>query len=130
MANAIVVLKSGSDPSSTKGYRPISLLPCILKPLEHIVTTRLTFHLESHNLISSAQFGFCKTHSTKEALWNFVFVANVALQSRKRTVIFSLDLQSAYDRVWHTGLIWKLASLGVPPYLLGWIASFLSDRVA
>ena len=46
----------------------------------------------------------------------------------RKTLVVALDIQGAYDRVWHTGLLAKLADLHVPPALLGWIQSFLSDR--
>ena len=42
----------------------------------------------------------------------------------------SLDIQGAYDTVWHTGLVWKLSSLSVPPDLIWWIAAYLSSRKA
>ena len=47
---------------------------------------------------------------------------------RRKTLVVALDIQGAYDRVWHTGLLAKLADLQVHPALLGWIHSFLSDR--
>ena len=51
------------------------------------------------------------------------------LQAGKRTVTLSLDIQSAYDQVWHLGLLRKLANFDIQPDLLGWIASFLENRV-
>ena len=45
-------------------------------------------------------------------------------------ILVSFDIQSACDRVWHTGFLYKLASLYVPLALLHWISAFLSDRVA
>ena len=45
-------------------------------------------------------------------------------------ILVSLDIQSAYDRLWHAGLIQKLSRVGVPAAIVGWIASFLSGRVA
>ena len=46
-AEVLAVPKPGGDPSLPKGYRPISLLSCISKVLERIVTDRLTFSLET-----------------------------------------------------------------------------------
>lgn len=43
------------------------------------------------------------------------------------TTVF-LDVEGAFDTVWHDGLLFKLQSLGLPAYLLNIIASFLSDR--
>ena len=129
-ATVVAVPKPGGDETSPKGYRPISLISCISKVLERIVTDRLTFFLESRHLLSEGQFGFRKGRSTEDALWHLVTAASVALQRRQRLVLVSLDIQSAYDRVWHAGLLRKLATLGIPPDLLGWIGAFLADRIA
>ena len=100
------------------------------KVLETRVTSRLTHHLESKKFLSDRQYGFRKAHNAEQALWNIVSVATSALQSRQRAILVSLDLESAYDRVWHKGLLQKLGTLETPPELLGWIASFLDSRIA
>ena len=129
-ADVSAVPKPGGDPSSPKGFRPISLLSCISKVLERIVTDRLTFTLEARLQLSAQQFGFRRTRSTEWALWNFVHAAGLTLKARRQTVLLSLDIQSAYDRVWHEGLLEKLSTAGVPLGLLGWIGAFLRDRQA
>ena len=43
--------------------------------------------------------------------------------------LVTLDIQSAYDTVWHAELIRKLVRIGLDPYLVHWLSSFLSDRV-
>ena len=40
------------------------------------------------------------------------------------------NIQSAYDKVWHDGLIAKLDDMQVPTNLLGWIGAFISHRRA
>ena len=47
---------------------------------------------------------------------------------RRKILVVALDIQGAYDRVWHTGLLAKLANMHVQPALLGWLQSFLLDR--
>ena len=111
-----------------KGYRPISLLSCLSKVLEWIVTVRLTYFLETSSTLSETQFGLRRTRSTDLALWNFVGATTCALQTRQKSMMLALDIEGAYDRVWHEGLLAKLADLAVPPALVGWIHAFLSDR--
>ena len=129
-ANVSAIPKPGGDLSLPKGFRPISLLSCISKVLERIVTDRLTFSLEARFQLSTQQFGFRRTRSTEWALWNFVHAAGLTLKARRKTVLLSLDIQSAYDRVWHAGLLQKLSIAGVPLGLIGWIGAFLRDRQA
>ena len=124
----VAVPKPGGDVSLPKAYRPISLLSCLSKVLERIVTVRLTYFLETSSALSETQFGFCRTRSTDLALWNFVSATACALQTRQKTVMLALDIEGAYDRVWHEGLLAKLADVAVPPALVGWIHAFLSDR--
>lgn len=40
-----------------------------------------------------------------------------------------LDVEKAFDSVWHNGLISKLKTLGFPLYLIKIIQSFLADRI-
>ena len=127
-AVVIPVPKPEGELSTPKGYRPISLLPCLAKVLERIVTDRLTFFLETSSALSPSQYGFRRMRSTELALWNFVQAAGTALLDRRKTIVVALDIQGAYDRVWHSGLLAKLADMQVPPALLGWIQSFLSGR--
>ena len=42
----------------------------------------------------------------------------------------TLDIQAVYNTVWRTGLLRKLAEVGVEGYLVWWAQSFLMDRIA
>ena len=122
--------KPGWNPAFPKSDWLISLNSCISKVLERIISERLTHFLETGLHLPRSQYGFRKGRSIELALWRFVTAATKALQARHSTALLSLDIQSAYDRVWHKGLIRKLATLGVPPSLLAWLLAFLSDRCA
>ena len=89
------------------------------KVLERIVTDCLTFSLKTQLQLSDQQFGFRRTRSTEWALWHFVHAASLTLKARRKTVLLSLDIQSAYDRVWHAGLFKKLGDANVPLGLVG-----------
>lgn len=118
VARVVAIPKPDRDTTSPKGYRPISLNSCISKVLERIISERLTFFLERGQLLPCSQYGFRKGRNTELALWRFISQATEALQTRHSMALLSLDIQSAYDRVWHTGLLQKLALLGIPPPLL------------
>ncbi|GFY10626.1 RNA-directed DNA polymerase from mobile element jockey [Trichonephila clavipes] len=47
---------------------------------------------------------------------------------RKCTGAVFLDIQKAFDRVWHTGLLYKLIKINAPPQLILIIKSFLNNR--
>ena len=44
------------------------------------------------------------------------------------TQAVALDVPMAFDRVWHSGLLHKLDSLGISDWVLGLISSFLSNN--
>ena len=46
----------------------------------------------------------------------------------KEVRVVFLDVSKAFDRVWHTGLLFKLQKLGVQDPLLSWIKNYLCDR--
>jgi ribonuclease HI len=39
-----------------------------------------------------------------------------------------VDLKSAYDKIWHAGLLHKLKRCGIKGKLLNWLAAYLTDR--
>ena len=54
----IPILKKQKDPTNPTSYRPIALTSCTCKTLERMINLRLTWFLESNNLISNLQTGF------------------------------------------------------------------------
>ena len=120
--------KKRSDPGS---FRPISLLTNLGKMLESIIKTRLELWAESTNLLPPEQSGFRKNRSTNDRLFQLTqIVAQQFARTRTQYVgtIF-LDVEKAFDKVWHNGLRYKLLFLDLPPFLTRWISNFLKDRV-
>ncbi|UYV62403.1 hypothetical protein LAZ67_2000426 [Cordylochernes scorpioides] len=60
--------KSADDP---KNYRPISLISICCKLMEKIILRRLTYHLDTKNLLPEEQYGFRKGHGTIDQLLFF-----------------------------------------------------------
>ena len=58
LAKLCPILKPGKDPRFVESYRPISLLECLGKLLERIVTTRLEEVVERNQLLPHSQTGF------------------------------------------------------------------------
>ena len=62
-ANVIPPFKKGES-NLPNNYRPVSLLSCIGKPMEHIIFKHMYNFLLVHNLIYKYQSGFQPGHST------------------------------------------------------------------
>ena len=120
--------KPGKPPTSVSSYRPISLLSCVGKLLERLVANRLTFVLERNGALRPSQGGFRQKLSAVDQCARLEQSIRRALASRGVVVALFCDLSSAFDLVWHTGLLYKLSRCGVEGALLAWIRSFLTDR--
>ena len=127
LANVTPIFKK-SDPSNPANYRPISLLSCIGKVMERCIHKHLYNYLVSNNLLTSFQSGFIRGDSTTNQL---VYIYNdicSAIDQGKEVRTVFCDISKAFDRVWHQGLLVKLASLGVKENLISWFRSYLSMR--
>ena len=60
MALVCQLAKKKKLPTISNNYRQISILPCLLKTLEHIIHRQLTNYLCTHNLLDKHQSGFRK----------------------------------------------------------------------
>jgi hypothetical protein len=84
--------------------------------------------LDKNKIIIKQQSGFRQKRQTKD---NIFFLTQKAIESLNRgkklcTIFF--DIASAFDKVWHDGLIYKLIKLNFPKYILCWLMDFLSNR--
>ena len=67
-AHLVPVLKKARDKTNPSSYRPISLLSCVGKLMERVITRRLTWFLETNNLFSPSQTGYRQHRSTEDQI--------------------------------------------------------------
>ena len=120
--------KQDKPKNEIASYRPISLLPCFAKLIEKLVCMRLTYVLESSNSLSKSQYGYRKRLCTMDQLAKYEQVIRHTLCNKMVCISIFIDLSSAYDTVWHSGLIFKLSQLGIKGVLLRWIKEYLKNR--
>ncbi|GBP67644.1 RNA-directed DNA polymerase from mobile element jockey [Eumeta japonica] len=109
---------------TASSQRPITLLSHIAKLFERVLLRRLLRHLTPRQ----EQFGFRSGHSTTLQLARVLHHMAVEHNRGRRTVGVFLDIEKAFDRVWHSGLLYKLIENRIPPALVRTVASFLKDR--
>ena len=85
--------------------------------------------LESYNLISSFQFGFCYKHSTVDLLMRTIYDMALSLENRSSVHCLLLDFSKAFDSVPLERLLLKLDAIGIRGHLLQWIRCFLTIRL-
>lgn len=127
-ANIIPILKPDKDPTDPKSYRPISLLSCVGKLLEKMVSSRLNWWLESNHLLSDYQSGFRRNRCTTDNLAYLQnFMAN-KINEKEHISCISLDIEKAYEKVWRIVIINKLRDWGLEGRIFKYIDNFLRDR--
>jgi hypothetical protein len=89
-------------------YRAISLLPILSKVFEKLLLNRLMSFIVHRNLIPNHQFGFRRRHSTIHQTHRIVHKINEARNNKHYCSAAFLDISQAFDKVWHTGLLYKL----------------------
>jgi hypothetical protein len=128
VAQIVVLPKPGKPANQVTSYRPISLLPIVSKVFEKLFLKRLEPLINSNNLIPNHQFGFRRQHSTIEQVHRIVNVITQVFESKKFCSSVFLDVSQAFDKVWHSGLLFKLKSV-LPHSFFNIIKSYLSDRL-
>lgn len=128
-AKVIPILKSGKSPTDAHNYRPISLLNALGKIYERIIYHKLTEFIEENGLLPKFQFGFRKGHSTIHQAMRIKQHIIKNKRIRKSTGMILLDIEKAFDSIWHDGLIYKLIKLKIPTYLIRTINSFIRNRL-
>lgn len=103
------------DAKEIKDFRPISLLSNLGKIFERIIWAKLDRESNISNCISNNQFGFREKHGTENALLLFANKITEGLRNRRTIVVMDIDLEKAFDRMWHKGLLFKLINLNCLP---------------
>jgi exonuclease III len=136
LSQVSMIKKKADDFSSVKSYRPISITSYLAKLNERLILNRLINSLTNNNTLAFFQSGFRKHRQTKD---NIMFIVQKVLESFDRNLgknnkfkwrvcgVF-FDIASAFDKVWHNGLLYKLIKAKIPEYIIRWIRSFLENR--
>jgi len=127
ISKVITIPKPNKDHTDPKNHRPIHLLSAPSKLLERIILSRLNSTLPP-NTFPPEQMGFRKHHSTTDQIVRVTTLTSVNKAKGKDSLVVCLDIEQAFDSVWHEGLLIKLTQLTSNPPLVNLIRSFLNQR--
>ncbi|GKB90180.1 RNA-directed DNA polymerase, eukaryota, partial [Tanacetum coccineum] len=93
----ITLIPKNQEAKTTKDFRPITLIGCIYKIISKILANRIELVLE--DLVNKVQSAFI----SKRQILNDPFILNELYhwcsKKKKRTMIFKVDFEKAYDSV-------------------------------
>lgn len=120
--------KIGRDCSIISNFRPIPQLCTFGKILEKIYEKKMCNHMRTNQLYDTNQFGFMSGHSSSHALATVQKTIIENLNRGAASIMVLLDIQAAFDVVWHASLIFKMLGLNFPLGILKFIQSYLGNR--
>ena len=127
-ATIIPLPKPDKDLTSPNSYRPIALTSCMCKTFERMVSSRLTWYLETNKILSNIQNGFRKQRSTTDQLVRLESFVREAFVRGEHVVSVFFDLEKAYDTTWKYGILKDLQDVGLKGRLPQFISNFLDNR--
>ena len=111
-----------------ENYRPVSTLPVFGNIFEKLIYSRVYRFLTYKGILSDAQFGFRKGHSTAHAIHYSADIVKSALENKKHVLGIFIDLSKAFDTIDHKILLRKLENCGIRGIENDLFKSYLSDR--
>ena len=95
---------------------------------ERLVLVHLGRIMEHSGVLPTTQFAYRKGLGTCDALLRVSHTLQSALESGQEAKIVQIDFSTAFDRVNHQRIFYKLCSVGIGGSLLSILTQFLSNR--
>lgn len=127
-AKVVPIAKPNKPTNLVTSYRPISLLSSLSKIYEKVLKIKITKIIDQKSIIPHTQFGFQPFHSTVHQIKRIYNHIKNGFENKLSTVMVTLDIEKAFDSVWHRGLIYKMIQFNFPLYIIRTVKSFLDNR--
>ena len=122
-----VIPKPNKNPHLINSYRPITLAPTLGKAFEKIINSRLLNYAMTNRILNDNQTAFLPGKETTDNILSTVQLITNNFNKRKYTLIVSLDIQQAFDRAWHAGILHTIIQ-HTSTHFGKLISSFLKER--
>ena len=112
----------------TKQLPPYIAFNIAGKTMERCVHKHLYNYMVTNQLLTPLQSGFREGDSTTNQLLHTYHKICEAVDKGKEIRAVFCDINKAFDRVWHKGLLYKLRCMGCSNRVVKWFESYLSQR--
>ena len=128
-STTVIIRKPGKpDYSIPKAYRPIALLNTTAKLLSALIADRVSYILETHNLLPSTHFGGRPGRSTTDSLHLLEATIRHAWRQGKVVSALFLDIEGAFPNAVTDRLLHNMRTRGLPPEVVGYTQCLLQGR--
>ncbi len=128
VAKIVMLPKPAKDLKSLKGWRPVSMLNVLGKFQERFVSKSLYRIAEANNLFPNEQSGFRRNRETTEQVMRLADDALAGMDAGQVTTAVYLDIEGAFDCIWHDGLRYKLIEANLPLPMIRWFSDYIRGR--
>lgn len=124
----VIPVPKGNGVTTSKGFRPVSLLPLAGKCLEKVFIDQTVQQIKQNGYWSNRQYGFTKGRSTVDAIEKLICTIRSNKANGLNSLVISLDITGAFDNILHSRLIEQMEMAKVSPNLIRFAKSYLTNR--
>ena len=100
-----------------------------MKLFERVIEERLRSRLENIGFLNKHQSGFRRAKSTDDHLFRLSQSIMESFNRGEHVIAALLDVEKAFDNVWHNGLKYKIIQLDLTTKITRWLSDILVGRV-
>ena len=129
--SVIVILRKpggARNYTSSKNYRPISLLNTLRKIMEAVLATKISYMATTHYLLPKTHFGGQRGSCVETAIHHLLEKIYAAWNKDKIASLLMMDVSAAYPNISHQRLLHNLRKRKIDRKVVNWVALFLTNR--
>ena len=84
--------------------------------------------VKEKKMLSATQSGFRRNRCCRDHILRIFQHVTHVFNNKERAASVFFDLEKAFDKASHEGIVIKLKNLGINHYYLNWIINFHKDR--
>ena len=96
-----------------------------MKLFERVIEQKPRSHLENIGFLNKHQLGFRRANSTDDHLFRLSQSIMKSFNRGEHVVAAFLDVEKAFDNIWHNGLRYKIFQLDLPTKMTRWLSDVL-----
>ena len=109
----ITPIYKGGDANDFNNYRAISVTSCLSKLFTRVLNERLNQFLIENNLLCREQIGFSEGHNCSDHIFVLKCIIDIFKKNKKPLYTCFIDFSKAFDKVWRSGLFFKMHKIGL-----------------